>query len=191
MELHNVHLLDKTQTEAGWAAAAIGIFFDTVHYDQSISKEDKAIVDSFFESLKMGAKEDAKVTTIPYKKLLGVANFDKRWVYKGSLTTPPCNGIVWWNVIRTVLPISKEHLAAFKKELSFATGYAPKTLDYYGNWRETQPVDPALSKVLYVDSTVASREAARLAKEKAAKGATYLPDLAGSMMSAAAISYFM
>jgi hypothetical protein len=28
-----------------------------------------------------------------------------RWVYKGSVTTPPCATMVYWNVLTTVYPI--------------------------------------------------------------------------------------
>lgn len=39
---------------------------------------------------------------------------DKRWVYTGSLTTPPCTEKVFWNVATKVYPINGRHLSAFQ-----------------------------------------------------------------------------
>jgi len=59
-----------------------------------------------------------------------------RWIYKGSVTTPPCDKFVYWNVARTILPISKKHLAMFKHQLA-----RPGTnLDVIGNYRNVQPI---------------------------------------------------
>lgn len=52
---------------------------------------------------------------VPYGDLLMMVNTDDRWIYKGSVTTPPCAQSVYWNVLRTVYPIKKEHLDLFKK----------------------------------------------------------------------------
>ena len=48
--------------------------------------------------------------------------------YKGSLTNPPCADVVSWIVHKEVLPISKEHLDAFKSVWYKNLGY--------GNFRE-------------------------------------------------------
>lgn len=37
-----------------------------------------------------------------------------RFVYKGSVTTPPCATYVYWNVFAKVLPVKKKHLDLFK-----------------------------------------------------------------------------
>ena len=36
------------------------------------------------------------------------------WIYKGSLTTPPCSKSIYWNVIATVYPIKQKNLDQFK-----------------------------------------------------------------------------
>lgn len=54
-----------------------------------------------------------------------------RYIYQGSLTTPPCTTNVYWNVLSNVYPIKKEHLALFEAQLDRTVG-----LKDSGNWRE-------------------------------------------------------
>lgn len=57
-----------------------------------------------------------------------------RWVYKGSVTTPPCATIVYWNVVRKVYPLKQAHLDLFKAQMKRAT-------DLETNYREIQTYD--------------------------------------------------
>jgi hypothetical protein len=41
-------------------------------------------------------------------------NLGDRFVYSGSLTTPPCLEDLYWNVVQTVYPIKKYHLDYYK-----------------------------------------------------------------------------
>jgi len=66
---------------------------------------------------------------------MNLVDFSNRWVYKGSVTTPPCAEYVYWNVLSTIYPISKEHLDLFRAQLARA---ADVKLDETGNWREIQ-----------------------------------------------------
>ena len=43
-------------------------------------------------------------------------NTKKRWIYKGSLTNPPCSGIVVHQVLSTVYPIKPRHLHSTEKD---------------------------------------------------------------------------
>lgn len=45
---------------------------------------------------------------------MNMARTTNRFVYTGSLTTPPCTEKVYWNVINRVHPIKERHLGAFK-----------------------------------------------------------------------------
>ena len=45
---------------------------------------------------------------------MNMARTHNRFVYTGSLTTPPCTEKVYWNVINRVYPIKHKHLGAFK-----------------------------------------------------------------------------
>jgi carbonic anhydrase len=49
-----------------------------------------------------------------YGQLMNMARTHNRFVYTGSLTTPPCTEKVYWNVINRVYPIKDRHLGAFQ-----------------------------------------------------------------------------
>ena len=61
-------------------------------------------------------------------------DMNNRWVYKGSLTTPPCDSFVYWNVAKQILPIKQRHLDMFKNYLK-NNGH-PET-----NYRVTQTIN--------------------------------------------------
>ena len=50
----------------------------------------------------------------PTDALLHAVNWDNRWSYRGSLTTPNCNSGVQHNILQTVLPITQEQLDAIR-----------------------------------------------------------------------------
>lgn len=64
-----------------------------------------------------------------------------RWVYRGSLTTPPCTETIYWNVLQKVYPIKPRHLEAFKRLIE-AESYAAPSYIYKeeGNYRLAQPI---------------------------------------------------
>ncbi len=51
---------------------------------------------------------------IPFGELMRKIDTKNRWVYKGSLTTPPCTKHIYWNVVSTVYPIKPKHLKLFR-----------------------------------------------------------------------------
>ena len=58
--------------------------------------------------------EGPTVNLVTYGDLMSMVDFSNRWVYKGSVTTPPCAKKVYWNVLQTIYPIKKAHLDKFK-----------------------------------------------------------------------------
>jgi len=49
---------------------------------------------------------------------MAIIDTNNRWVYKGSLTTPPCTKTVYFNILNKVYPIKQYHLNMFKQQLS-------------------------------------------------------------------------
>jgi hypothetical protein len=70
------------------------------------------------------------VAEVPYGDLMNMVDTTRRWVYKGSVTTPPCDTYVYWNVLRSIYPVKQKHLDLFKQQLARTEG-----LEGTGNWR--------------------------------------------------------
>lgn len=114
--MHTVHVPEEPQDGIGYAA--VGIFFDVKYYDAELSYTQRKIVDNFFDSLQWNSdanrKHDKyKIDMLNYGTLMDMVDFNNRWTYKGSVTTPPCGQYVHWNVLRTIYPISERHLKQF------------------------------------------------------------------------------
>jgi hypothetical protein len=92
-------------------------------------------IDEFFESLKWEEfRSNPVVSYIPFGKLMKFVDMDNRWVYKGSLTTPPCDSNVYWNVVRRIFPIKLKHVDLFLNQLERGI------LQFSGNYRQTQAI---------------------------------------------------
>jgi len=149
-EMHTVHLTrDEDKTGHGIIAAALGILFSVDNYTAEIGGEERDVINRFFDSLQMGPEGDPVVNEVAYGDLINMVDFHNRWVYDGSVTTPPCATRVFWNEISTIYPIERRHVDGFKEELRRAKGYPEgMTLDTLGNFRVTGPIDN--HNVMYV-----------------------------------------
>ena len=82
----------------------------------------------------------------PLDGLLHAVNWDNRWSYRGSLTSPRCDTGVSQNILRTVLPISELQLNAIR---DFTKSNNPNFYsETAGNWRATQPLTDMADAVL-------------------------------------------
>lgn len=124
-EMHSVHLPDET--ENGYFGSVMGLMFDTKRYDPSVTAAQVEIIDTFFDSLGLDVLNvdttgtpvsEVDIKYLNYGQLMNMAQTDSRFVYTGSLTTPPCTEKVYWNVINKVYPIKERHLSAFRYLIS-------------------------------------------------------------------------
>ena len=110
------------------------------------------MIDTFFDSLLWSDVTEAgpTVNLATYGNLMEMVDNENRWVYSGSVTTPPCAKSVYWNVLSTIYPVKKEHLDLFKAQL--ARGEDGKLVDY-GNWRLISEEDE--HGVIYLETNTA------------------------------------
>jgi carbonic anhydrase len=150
LEMHTVHF--PKSPKGGIIAAAMGIMFSTDSYTAELEDDDIAIIDNFFDSLKweVGGKAvttDQKSPKVTYGDLMMLVDMRTRWIYRGSVTTPPCATAVYWNVCKTIYPVKAKHLEQFKTQLD--RGY--EGLRESGNWRLIQPLGDRTVYHLYMD----------------------------------------
>lgn len=98
--------------------AAMGIMFSVDDYNVELEEDEIEVIDRFFDELHWTEQNlNPKVAEVPYGQLMMMVNMWDRWVYKGSVTTPPCDEYVYWNVLRTVYPMKQKNLDLFKQQM--------------------------------------------------------------------------
>ena len=120
MEMHIVHAAEgKTGDPTPILYSALGFMFDVDDYDSSVTPGEMKTINAFFDALKFeNIPETGKAekhvlnanASVPLGDLVGLQSGAGRWVYTGSLTTPPCTVGVFFQVYDRVLPISRKHL---------------------------------------------------------------------------------
>jgi len=108
--------------------AGISIMFSVSDYNVKLSRAEEILVDTFFETMNLAKDGAYTVNLLTYGDFMSMIDMKNRWIYKGSLTTPPCTQAVYWNVLHAVYPIKRKHLEQITKK-SKGTD-APE-----GNWR--------------------------------------------------------
>ena len=145
--------------------------FDAVNYNTKVTDVQGNIIKRFFESLRWSDPiEDENgnptpssviVPKVPYGDLMMMVDMAKKFVYKGSVTTPPCSTYVYWNVLRNVYPIPEEFVDQFKNQLKRGDKDGIE-MSATGNWRVIQDYDFHNAKTmvspyvinLYVDELI-------------------------------------
>jgi len=139
---HNINdiLADTADEDETYAlASALGIMFSL---EAEVDSDIEAAAFAFLDWIKDDLDNDPTETptsadksgVAPYMNdLLQAVNWNNRWSYSGSLTTPNCLTGVQHNVLYTVLPIKQEHLDAIE---TFTIGLEPSFyIDTLGNYR--------------------------------------------------------
>lgn len=133
LEMHTVHL--PKENEGGFMAAAMGIMFSVSDFTADITQSQQDIIDAFFDGLKWNDETGSvESDLILYGDLMEMVDGNNRWIYKGSVTTPPCATFVYWNVLSTIYPVSQRHLDLFVQK-QLGQGEDGKLKDF-GNYRE-------------------------------------------------------
>lgn len=133
--MHTVHLpVDGAKNNIKYAA--VGIMFDVNDYTAQVTDEQMQLIDDFFDELDWDeTSKNPYVPLVEYGKMMMMFDTDNRWVYRGSVTTPPCDTNVYWNVMRDIYPIKQRHVDQFKKQLKRSG------LETTGNNRLIQKID--------------------------------------------------
>lgn len=108
-------------------------------------------VHSFMEKITKVNPESTQEadTSIDLQALLGKVNRGKRWIYRGSFTTPPCTEGVLWNVVDDVLLIKPETVDLFMKSQKNHERGDNRCNSCGGNNRKVYPLNHR--KVFYVN----------------------------------------
>mmetsp|Transcript_19763 Transcript_19763/g.30490 ORF Transcript_19763/g.30490 Transcript_19763/m.30490 type:complete len:95 (+) Transcript_19763:183-467(+) len=80
-------------------------------------------------------EDDFSAESLSFGNLMSQMNWKSRWIYRGSLTMPPCTRSVYWNVLETVYPVKQEVVDALSAKLLRG---GLNTTEVGGNYRETQ-----------------------------------------------------
>lgn len=138
LEMHTVHL-PVGGAQNGIKYAALGIMFSVEDYTVEVNDKQQLIIDDFFAGIDWATElGNPLVDEVGYGSLMEMVDTNDRWVYKGSVTTPPCDSLVYWNVVRKVYPISSIVLNDFKRQLKRGDNKLVET----GNWREVLSATP-------------------------------------------------
>ena len=97
--MHIVNINKDEGTQDLFKAAVIGFIFEV---DENAIAN--SFADDFFENLMDHEIKDKMDMETAFIKHI---NFDERYMYRGSLTTPPYAELLFWTVMPTPIPIKK------------------------------------------------------------------------------------
>ena len=114
LEMHTISLPVTDTGKGGFNYAALGIIFSVNESNAILTPHQVQLIDNFFESLQWNVTtSDPKVAMVPYGDMMMSLDMQNRWVYRGSMTEPPCETLVYWNVLMTIYPIKQKHYDQF------------------------------------------------------------------------------
>jgi len=117
MEMHLVHykavhdtIKDALAEGAYDSLAVIGIFFE-------VSEQRNPALDLLLPYLAKikAANSEAAATPFPISSFLWGGDMSSFYRYNGSLTTPTCNEIVQWSVMKVPVPVTVDQLEVFRQ----------------------------------------------------------------------------
>jgi len=123
MEMHFVHykashpnISAALKEGAGDSLAALGVFFEVGESpNPGLEKLLPAFSEVTLTGVKTTSESAGKAPLLPLTSLLHEADFTSFYRYEGSLTTPACQEIVQWTVLKKPVSVTKEQMEAFRK----------------------------------------------------------------------------
>ena len=100
------NLAEEKKEEKNTDYSITSILFSVNDYDKSVTPEKKEMIEEFFQSMHL--EKERHVPDKLHLEMVNMIDFGNRWVYRGSLTIPPCNRYVYWNVVQKVFPVSAD-----------------------------------------------------------------------------------
>jgi carbonic anhydrase len=91
----------------------MAVFFSVEEFDKSIDEASNKTMQDFFRQLKFEDHEDKIAPSLLIGDVMNALEYEDRWTYKGSVSEPPCEQYVYWNLLRTVYPIEIDRFAFF------------------------------------------------------------------------------
>ncbi|XP_055337607.1 putative carbonic anhydrase 3 [Paramacrobiotus metropolitanus] len=130
LEMHIVHSRRNEAADALMqdeiGMAVIGVFFE---YANTPNEHLKPITDALSQ---IAATNETKYIRLPGFTLKSLLPHNADYFrYNGSLTTPPCNQIVQWSVMRAPVTVSKSQLDAFRSLQRFPDDHHPNDIPKY------------------------------------------------------------
>ena len=104
LEMHIVNLNLNKETQEKFLGAVVGILFQV---DDDSKNQEETFADKFFHKLFHNEKVNLQDDFVKYLDL------NSRYVYRGSLTTPPYSEPILWNMLPEVVKIRPQTLAYF------------------------------------------------------------------------------
>lgn len=101
---------------------AIAILFSVEEFDATIDAVSNKTMQDFFRQLEFENHDDKIAESLLIGDVLNSLNYEDRWTYKGSISEPPCDHYVYWNVLRTIYPIELDRFA-FYQDLMYSKKY--------------------------------------------------------------------
>lgn len=138
LEVHFVHF--NTDDDNWTNALVLGVIFDA---SQDIADP---LLEQFDWTTNPGAPT---IEVLDLQGWLNGLDLSSRWNYQGSLTTPPCNEVVNWNVLTTVLPMSQAQLDTYISTMGDG---------FIGNARETLPLNDRTLNIINSNDIVVGLE---------------------------------